>query len=305
MFVNEFNDGCEVDQVLLVRDVERRSKRGGGEYLRVQLGDRTGAVVAMVWEEVGPVSRILRAGVPAHIRGRYERHPRFGPQVSLRGLAPADPGSFAIEDLENGPARPPDRMEADLRELLGTIQSRHLRALLERVFAEDSGLWAAYRVAPAAKFYHQAYRHGLLEHCLSVAQGVSAISATFAGIERDVAVAGALLHDIGKLEAYGGPDGGAGQAIELTDLGRLHGEIALGYYLVRREIEQIDGFPASWPVKCCTSSCPTTAASSTESSGAVHARGDARAHDRQPRWPAGELRPAREGAGPGPGLVGL
>jgi 3'-5' exoribonuclease len=243
MFVNEFEDGCEVDQVLLVREVERRSKRDGGEYLRVQLGDRTGAVVAMVWEDVGTLSRKLRAGVLAHVRGRYDLHPRFGAQISLRGLAPAEPGSFAIEDLLDGPASPPDRMEAALRELLATIQSPHLRALLERVFAEDSGLWAVYRVAPAAKFYHQAYRHGLLEHSLGVAQGVSAISATFAGIDRDVAVAGALLHDIGKLEAYGVHDEG-GQAIELTDIGRLHGEIALGYYLVRREVDQIEGFPA-------------------------------------------------------------
>ena len=58
--------------------------------------------------------------------------------------------------------------------------------------------------APAAKFYHQAYRHGLLEHSLTVAQAVGAISATFPGIDRDVAVTGALLHDIGKLEAYHG-----------------------------------------------------------------------------------------------------
>ena len=105
----------------------------------------------------------------------------------------------------------------------------------------DAELWAAYRVAPAAKHYHQAYRHGLLEHCLSVAQAVSATSATFPGIDRDVAVTGALLHDIGKLEAYTDDPG----AIDLTDAGAgLQGEIALGYYRVRRLIEEIDGFPA-------------------------------------------------------------
>src|SRR5208283_6153083 len=91
---------------------------------------------------------------------------------------------------------------AEVRELLDTVQERHLRLLLERVFAEDSELWARYRVAPAAKYYHQAFRHGLLEHCLGVAQAVSAISATFPGVDRDVAVTGALLHDIGKLDSY-------------------------------------------------------------------------------------------------------
>ena len=121
-------------------------------------------------------------------------------------------------------------MEGEIRELLDTIQEPHLRILLERVFGEDCELWAGYRMAPAAKYYHQAYPHGLLEHCLGVAQAVSAISATFAGIDRDVAVTGALLHDIGKLEAYTDDP----QNIDLTDAGRLHGEIALGYYRIRR-----------------------------------------------------------------------
>jgi 3'-5' exoribonuclease len=68
---------------------------------------------------------------------------------------------------------------------------------------------------------------------------VGAISATFPGIDRDVAVTGALLHDIGKLEAYE-LNGGA---ISMSDLGRLYGEIPLGYYRVRRVIERLEGFP--------------------------------------------------------------
>jgi 3'-5' exoribonuclease len=131
-------------------------------------------------------------------------------------------------------------MEADLRELLGTIQSSHLRRLLGLVFGPNSNVWPRYRDAPAAKHYHQAYRHGLLEHCLTVAQAVSALSAIFPGIDRDVAVTGALLHDIGKLETYD-LDGGA---ISMSDRGRLHSEIPLGYYRVRRAIERLDGFPA-------------------------------------------------------------
>ncbi len=239
MLLNELTDGMEIDQVLLVRESERRQRRDGGEYLRLQLGDRTGAVACMVWEELGEVEELAPAGSPVRVRGRYTVHPRFGPQINLHGLEAPAPGSFALEDLIDGPARDVGQMEAEVRELLGTIQEPHLRQLLERVFGAESEMWAGYRVAPAAKYYHQAYRHGLLEHCLGVAQAVSAISATFPGIDRDVAVAGALLHDIGKLEAYTDDP----QNIDLTDAGRLHGEIALGYYCIRRAIEEIEGFP--------------------------------------------------------------
>ena len=129
-------------------------------------------------------------------------------------------------------------MEADLRALIATIQGAELRALVEGVLSGET--WARFRAAPAAKRYHQAYAHGLLGHTLSVAQGVSALASTFGDIDRDVAVAGALLHDIGKLDAYAtGPDG----AIDMSDLGKLQGEIALGYYHVRRAIEDAPGLP--------------------------------------------------------------
>jgi len=148
-------------------------------------------------------------------------------------------------DGQTGPAAPvapaPDveRMEADLRDLVATIQHPHLCALLERLLGEGTATWELYRRAPAAKVFHQAYPHGLLEHSLTVAQGVSAMAATFPGIDRDIAVAGALLHDIGKVEAYTTQ----GSAIDLTDAGRLVGEIPLGYYRVRRAIEELPGFP--------------------------------------------------------------
>jgi 3'-5' exoribonuclease len=124
--------------------------------------------------------------------------------------------------------------------LVATIQAPALRRLLDIFFAEGSEVWQRWSTSPAAKKYHQAYQHGLLEHCLTVAQGVSAISATFPGIDRDVAVTGALLHDIGKIDAYDT----VGGAIDLSDAGKLHGEIPLGYYRVRRAIEDIRGFPA-------------------------------------------------------------
>jgi 3'-5' exoribonuclease len=240
MFVRELRDGAEVDQVLLVREIERRSRRDGGEYLRMRLGDRTGSISAVIWDDVAEASAIARPGSPVRVKGRFTVHARYGPQIAIQALENGVEEALSLDDLLDGPPRAAEQMETDLRSLLSTVQNRHLRALLERVFGERSDLWASYRLAPAAKYYHQAYRHGLLEHSLGVAQAVSAISATFPGIDRDVAVTGALLHDVGKLEAYTSD----AHCIDLTDAGRLQGEIALGYYRIRREIEEIDGFPA-------------------------------------------------------------
>lgn len=138
-----------------------------------------------------------------------------------------------------GPAREPAQMEADLAELIATVHDPHLHELLTRLLGDDTETGRRYRRAPAAKRYHQAYEHGLLEHSLTVAQAVSAVSAIFPGIDRDLAVTGALLHDIGKLDAYAADDDG----IDMTSAGRLQGEIPLGYFLVRTEFDAMGDVP--------------------------------------------------------------
>ena len=224
MRVRDLTAGQEIDQVLLVRASDHR---------RLVLGDRTGTLEAQPREDVAP-------GTCVRVAGRVE--PRG--KLTIAALRPAGEAEYALDDLVDGPRIPVERMEADLRELLATIQCRHLRALLDAVFGPGTRTWELFRDAPAAKRYHQAYRHGLLEHSLTVAQSVSAISATFGGVDRDVAVTGALLHDIGKLDAYTADP----LAIDMTDLGKLQGEIPLGYYRVRRLIEDLPGFPSELAV---------------------------------------------------------
>ena len=240
MLLRDAIDGQEIDQVLLVRAAEVRSTKTGGSFLKLTLGDRTGGVPANIWEDVEADRELCVAGTPVHVCGRYEVHAKWGPQLRVAKILAPLPGSYDDADLQSGPPRTLEQMERDLDQLVATVQSPHLRELLERLIGSDSPTGKLFRSAPAAKHYHQAYAHGLLEHCLSVAQAVGAISATFPGIDRDVAVTGALLHDIGKLQAYTP----ATPAIDLTDLGRLQGEIPLGYYRVRRAIEQLPGFPA-------------------------------------------------------------
>jgi 3'-5' exoribonuclease len=236
--VRDLADGQEVEGAFCVRERELRQKRNGEDFLRLILSDRTGTVEAVAWDAVLECFETARPGTVIHIKGRFTVSPKFGPKITVEAIRAAQQGEFDPNDIADGPQVPVERLEADLRELIATVQEPQLRTLLDRFFARTSPIWARFRIAPAAKYYHQAYRHGLLDHTLSVAQGVGAAAALFPGLDRDIAVTGALLHDIGKTEAYNDDP----MAIELTDAGRLLGEIPLGYYMVRREIESIDGF---------------------------------------------------------------
>jgi 3'-5' exoribonuclease len=241
VLVRDLTGGQDLDQVLLVRACELRTRRDGTQLLKLSLADRSGQLTAIAREAVAEVRDLCQPGRAVHVSGRYDVHPRFGPQLELDELSEAAPGSFALAELVDGPPHSAETMEVEVRELVATVQDRHLRALLDRLLGPHTPTWELYRRAPAAKLYHQAYVHGLLEHCLTVAQGVSAMASTFPGIDRDVAVTGALLHDIGKLDAYTADP----SAIDLTDDGRLQGEIPLGYYRIRRAIEDLPGFPTA------------------------------------------------------------
>jgi 3'-5' exoribonuclease len=238
-FVRDLEDGQPVDCVFLVRERSLRKKRNGDDFLRLTLGDCTGSLPAVRWEEATECHAIAEPGEAVRVNGRYGVDARYGPQLTVEALVRAAPDEYELTDLVEGPIMPLEQMEGDLARLIETVRNPHLRLLLERLFGERSPIWQRFRRAPAAKFYHQAYAHGLLEHTLLVGQAVGAISASFPGVDRDLAVTGALVHDIGKIVAYGEDPA----AIELTDDGKLHGEIPLGYYLIRRQVEQIDGFP--------------------------------------------------------------
>jgi 3'-5' exoribonuclease len=237
-FVRDLAEGDAVAAVFAVRERERRSRRSGDDFLRLVVADRTGSVEAVCWEDVDGLFELTAPGAIVFVEGQFSIHPRYGGKITVRTARVATDGEYEHDELAEGPPVAIEELEARLRQLLETIQNPQLCELLDRVFGADSKIYARFRVAPAAKYYHQAYVHGLLDHTLSVAEAVNAAAGAFGGIDRDVAVTGALLHDIGKTQAYNDDP----LAIDLTDAGRLLGEIPLGYYLIRRTIESIDGF---------------------------------------------------------------
>jgi 3'-5' exoribonuclease len=236
--LRDLEDGQRVKGVYAVRERELRRKRNGEPWLRLVLGDSSGGAEAVAWEDAEARYALAAPGSAVHVGGVFEMSERWGAKIKLAELREAAPDEYDPADLAAESEVSFEDLEGKLRQLLETVQEPQLRELLDRFFGEQSEIWARFRDAPAAKIYHQAYRHGLLEHTVSVAQAVSAAANFFPGIDREVAVAGALLHDIGKTEAYNDDP----LAIDLTDAGRLQGEIPLGYYKVRREIEEIPGF---------------------------------------------------------------
>src|SRR3954454_3128720 len=179
--LRDLEDGQRVGGVYAVRERELRRKRNGDPWLRLSVGDATGTAEAVCWEEAEVLYALCPTGSPVFVTGVFEVSERWGAKIKLSGVRGAEAHEYEAEDLAAESDVSAEQLEGELRELLATVQSPHLRDLLEVFFGEESETWRRFRDAPAANTYHQAYRHGLLEHTLSVAQAVSAGPASSLG----------------------------------------------------------------------------------------------------------------------------
>ena len=240
--VRELVDGRDVVACFLVHDKQRKETKSLKPYLHLVLGDRTGTIDAKIWDDAERFDRLFAAEDVVGVRGRTSTY-NGKIELTVTALTPVEMGE---DDLELFiPASPRDRtvMGKELDLLVESVADPHLRLLLQRMTGRSTAVGKRYRLHPAAKRNHHAYLGGLLEHSLSVALAADALCAHYlrqgARVERDLLIAGALLHDVGKVRELA-----AARTIAYTDEGQLLGHILIGLQMVTREAEQIPGFRA-------------------------------------------------------------
>lgn len=237
--IAELQSGQAVDTYFTCSELTSATDRNGKTYLRLKLRDASGEVAAIHFDPSDEALGIS-AGDVVIAGGTFSVHPQYGAQVQVRRLRVAEPDEYDAGELVPvspiGVAELGERLVA----LVDSVVEPHLRALLERAFDGSREPGATFVVAPAAVRNHHAYRHGLLEHSIIVAETAAGVASRFDSVDRDLVVAGALLHDIGKIDAYTSD----AMAPLMTDAGRLHGEIVIGHDMVRDLVAEAPGFPA-------------------------------------------------------------
>jgi 3'-5' exoribonuclease len=208
---------------------ERRTGRTG-PFLVLVLQDATGEIDAKVFQDVEASSQQFEAGEFVAVQGKGNV---FNGRTELvidriRRVIPGDAAlGFREEECIPCSPRPIDEMWAELEQRMASVSFAPLRALLTSVVAKHE---AKLRVWPAARQVHHAYRSGLLEHVLQIMQ-VGVFLADVYGLRRDLVIAGALLHDIGKLEELS-----YNVAIDYSIEGNLVGHIVIGAGMLREAL---------------------------------------------------------------------
>jgi 3'-5' exoribonuclease len=233
--------GQEADMFVLMTAKEQLSTREGKPYYRVGFRDRGREVSFPIWIDspwAAECQKRWTPGVFYKVRAVY-RESNYGPQLEIRKIREVCPAD-AAEGFDPTMCLPQSRFEPErmLEELVGLVAERitdpALQALVRGMLTENR---EAVLRSPAARHNHHAFVGGLLEHTLSVTRSAVFLADRYAEyypdlkppLDRSLVVAGAVLHDIGKLrELDQRPEG-----TTYTAAGALVGHLLMGRDMLR------------------------------------------------------------------------
>jgi len=238
-YVNELKHQEAVDQVFVAGDKQLRPNRNGNLYLQVNLSDRTGSIVARMWNADDALYKSFDNGDYVRVEGTAQLY-QGAMQIIAKRIGRVDAAGLDEADFVPLPAVAVDRLVVRLGEMLRGMEDPALQTLAE-CFLMDEGLMAKLTMAPAGTKNHHAYHGGLLEHVVNLMELVLRISPCYPQIQRDLLLMGAFLHDLGKIDERCYDHG-----LEYSDEGQLIGHLVLAVGMLDKKVieaEKLSGEP--------------------------------------------------------------
>ncbi|HOC59066.1 MAG: HD domain-containing protein [Syntrophaceae bacterium] len=235
-YLQDIKQGDKIASSFLVAEKNLAYSQKGSAYLNIRLKDKTGETDGKVWDNATEWDRVFKKGEIVFIEGRALSY-RNALQISVVTIKPC-----ALEDIDPSDYLPVSKMDTrtmfqELLVFIGAVSSEPLKKLLEAFFLDEKTA-ELFRRAPAAKGFHHIYLGGLLEHTLSVVRLLDHAADHYPELNRDLLVAGGMLHDIGKIFEFS-----YDSLVSYSDEGRMIGHLVMGVEMINKKIEAIPDFP--------------------------------------------------------------
>jgi 3'-5' exoribonuclease len=237
-FVTELSTEQSITTFFLVHEKEIRNTREGKQYLRLELGDRSGTIEARMWDQFEATAKEFGRDDFVKVQARVEIY-RNKPQLALLQVRRAKPEEVDLADFLPHTREDVGKLWAQLIEYANSIENPWLKQLVTGIIS-DPTVAACYKRAPAAKVMHHAYIGGLLEHVVGLCGLAKQVAQHYPELNADLLLAVAILHDVGKLEELCYE-----RAIGYTTEGQLLGHIVMELETVTNAMNTIVGFPAN------------------------------------------------------------
>jgi 3'-5' exoribonuclease len=196
-FIKELAPGMVLeDEVFLISSKDLRTASNGSLYIHCVLADRTGQLLARVWQATEQMYAQLAEGGFHRFRGRVENY-KGALQFIIDAMMPCDPNTIDLGDFMPQTTEDIDKMFERVKEILRGIKNKYVLNLIKQ-FVTDEDLMARFRKSPAAIQMHHAFIGGLLEHTRNVLELALLVVPRYPDVSLDLVLAGLFLHDIGK-----------------------------------------------------------------------------------------------------------
>jgi 3'-5' exoribonuclease len=236
LFVSDLTGEQNITAFFLVHAKELRNTKEGKQYLRMELGDRSGTIEARMWTKFELLVQDIARDDFVKVEGRVELY-RDKPQLALIQLRKARPEEIELADYLPHTKQDVEKMYAELRDYAKSIKNTYLQQLVSNIIS-DPTISFRYKRAPAAKVMHHAYLGGLLEHVVGLCGMAKLMARQYPELDLDLLLTVAILHDVGKLDELCYT-----RSIGYTTGGQLLGHIVMELETVLREMQRIPGFP--------------------------------------------------------------
>ena len=234
--IKELKPNENITAVFLVQAKEIRQKRTGEPYLSLTLSDRSGELDSKMWDNVAEVMDTFERDDFVKVRGLLQIY-NNRPQFTVHKLRRIDDAEVDFADFFPASVHDPAVMWQQLRGIVAALDNRHIRDLLD-AFLDDPDISTRYKVAPAAKTIHHAFRSGLLEHVMSLLTLAKMVGPHYPMVDMNLLIAGVVLHDIGKIYELS-YDRGFGYSAE----GQLVGHISIAIRMLNDKLRAFPDFP--------------------------------------------------------------
>jgi len=235
-YVSDIKENESVESTFLVKEKASGITKMGSPYLKVKLGDRSGEMEGRFWNSTDALAGSFQKDDFVLVRGRalpFQEHL----QLNLSHIQKVEEGEVDLYDFLPMTMNDVEAMFESIKELCAEVKDLHLSRLLQR-FWEDETFVRQFKTAPASKWLHHTCLGGLLEHTLSLARLVLRTIGHYEGLNKDLLLTGAILHDLGKVTELSYT-----RSFDYSDEGRLLGHILLGIEMVEAKVQQLPDFP--------------------------------------------------------------
>ena len=230
-WIKDFVDGDHIVGQLLVVSVNKGTTDKGLSYLNITFQDKSGTIEAKKWDVSEADMKVLVPGAVVIVDGLINLY-KNQPQLKVVGVSKVDPSEVVMANFARVSPIPLEELKARLDEYLNSFNDKDVEKVTRAVI---SHFYEKYTTYPGAVKVHHEFGSGILHHSLFMADVADAIAKIYTQVDRDILVAGALLHDIGKTIEYENPVAPV-QTVE----GKLCGHIAIGYAEFKRIVDELD-----------------------------------------------------------------